>query len=264
MISESTEYIKYFHPEQEVGIDFHHDGKRKFDNFGIIRSIEKDCVHIEFHRELPSGIVFRSEAESVITSLGGWLHCCCRAVLEENMDSKNFKLRFRGPVIIRQQREYFRWDVYIPLRYSIPENQQLAALQEAWTNSLQSGNISSAVPNLRPHENGYIVVGWTNGEIIPPQRVNLSGGGVRILIREEVEIGTLVNLEIFIPLHRPKVIYAVAMVLRINKLLLIRDNHTYYSVAMKFVCLDEEGREDIISYLFVEQRNSLQAKISKI
>jgi len=260
MISESTEYGRYFQPGQRIGIGIHHDGKNIFDDYATVRLIDNDCIHIEMDRDLPSGVVFKTEAEAVITSLGGWLHCRCRAVVEENKGGMNYSFRLRGPVIVRQQREYFRGDVYIPLRYSIPENQQLASIQKEWINSLQGENKNRSIPTLRPHENGYKVVGWANGEVIPPQRVNLSGGGVRFLIREKVETGTMVNLEIFLPLQRPKVVYAVATVLRINELLLIRDNHTYYSIAVKFICLDERDREDIISYLFLEERNSLQAK----
>src|SRR6266513_350265 len=108
MINESMEYAQYFQPEQEVRIGIHLVDNKFLDDCASIMFIEEDCIHIELDRDVPVGVVMKRGAESVITSLGGWMYCRCRAVLEETLARRELKLRFRGPVIIRQQREYFR------------------------------------------------------------------------------------------------------------------------------------------------------------
>jgi c-di-GMP-binding flagellar brake protein YcgR len=96
-----------------------------------------------------------------------------------------------------------------------------------------------------------------------PQNVNLSGGGVRFKTLEYIEPLTMVLVDIFLPLAPSLVISTVAEVVRCNEVQLTWEKGTKYNTAMKFVKIDEKDRETIISFIFGEQRNQLQAMREK-
>lgn len=77
--------------------------------------------------------------------------------------------------------------------------------------------------------------------------VNLSGGGAQIVLPEQFPVGAKLDLV----LHLPKrVIFAEAEVVRI----VAHDNPEEYCHGVRFTAIEEREREQIVKYIFSEQR----------
>jgi len=260
IITSSTEYENFFNAGMEVRFGLHLAGDNMFSDYAEIISIENDRIHLKLYKDLPHGLRIEAGREAIISTIGSWAHCRCHMVLEKRDAARDLFFRFQGPVTEQQQREYFRFDVFIPLRYKIPTNGDRASTEEKWyTSRLLTGN--KALPVTVPWEKGQKIVRWNGTEEILPMWVNLSGGGLRIMIKERLETDTILDLEIFLPMNPTRVINAVGEVLRVKEQELSWERDTLYSTAMKFHLIDAKEREAIIAYIFMEQRNSLQKRI---
>jgi len=93
---------------------------------------------------------------------------------------------------------------------------------------------------------------------VEPSRVNLSGGGLRLKIRDSFSQGVMLHLDIFLPSQTTRAIHAVGAIVRSKELLLSMDRYTYYSTAIAFKLIDNRDREAIIACIFNEQRNRLR------
>ena len=85
--------------------------------------------------------------------------------------------------------------------------------------------------------------------------VNLSGGGLRIPVKEELNEGTRVGLEIIIDEPRPRVIECIASVVRSFRM------GGVLQLALNFIEIEEEDRDAIVAYCFAEQRKQLRMKV---
>jgi c-di-GMP-binding flagellar brake protein YcgR len=147
-------------------------------------------------------------------------------------------------------------DVFIPVLYTMPEDQQLTSVEGIWKARRMMCEFIEP-PKVMASEGSFRVLEWNDGPQIEPCRINLSGGGVRIKSPEPFPSGALLNVNLFLPLSSIKIIDAVVSVIRSTEIRLTLDNNPAYTVATKFVFLTERDRESIITYIFNEQRNSL-------
>ncbi|MCF6177998.1 MAG: PilZ domain-containing protein [Geopsychrobacter sp.] len=85
--------------------------------------------------------------------------------------------------------------------------------------------------------------------------VNLSGGGIRIPVKEEMREGSKVGLEIILDVPRPCVIECAATVVRSFLL------GGVMQLALRFVDIEEEDRDALVAYCFAEQRKQLRLKV---
>ena len=85
--------------------------------------------------------------------------------------------------------------------------------------------------------------------------VNLSGGGIRIPVQEALRDGCPVGLEIILDAPRPRVIECQASVVRSFRMGGVQQ------LALKFVHIEEEDRDALVSYCFAEQRKQLRMKV---
>jgi len=181
----------------------------------------------------------------------------CSAFLEKEASGMVISLMLSGSIREKQLREYFRFDMNLPICYSIPENQTLTSVKNEWQiNKIHYQEL--APPLMKRCEGGFKVLKWKNLADLLPDRINLSGGGLRFRMPHCTEPGTLMLLNLFLPLAPPRVISAVTEVLRCDEMMLFWTKGNFYSTAMRFHCIDEKDRETIISQIFMEQRRSLQ------
>jgi hypothetical protein len=89
------------------------------------------------------------------------------------------------------------------------------------------------------------------------RHVDLSGGGIRVTIPEQLQPGDKVEMEITLPASPPVSMLSVAEVVRIDP---VEDKNmtTLYDTAFKFIDIDERNRERIIQYVFKKQRHILR------
>jgi hypothetical protein len=258
MSKKSVKYDTYFKVGQQVKLGHSHPEKKGPEINGEIVTFMDNRARVEI---IGGGLPPARSAkgtEIFLSGWSGWGFYICGAVLEEKAGGMEIDIRLVGKVEEYQRREYFRWDVNIPVLLSVPVKQQPGDIKELWTadrNRLQG----TAAPVMRRLSDGYKVAAWKGGEDILPQNLNLSGGGIRLRTGNFIAPGTKVRVDLFLPIAPSRVIASVAEVLRCSEISLRIEKDSLFITAVRFTHIDEKDRETIISYLFAEQRNSLQS-----
>lgn len=257
-------YKKYFRIEDQVKMLIRLNDKNFIDNYAEISEIKDARVWLEV---LGDGVPVHELADKIGTDVSlsgssGWGLCRCNALLEEVTSNKEICVRLVGEVDEQQRREYFRLDVEVPVIYTLPTENHKIAVTEQWL-SRRKQHLSLPEPVMIPHEKGYKVVKWLGGNALLPQKVNLSGGGVRMKMNEFIETGRRILVDIFLPLAPPCLVSTVAEVVRCNEIRLNWEKGADFTTALRFIHIEEKDCEAIISFVFSEQRNKLQAGLGK-
>ncbi len=85
--------------------------------------------------------------------------------------------------------------------------------------------------------------------------VNLSGGGIRIPVKEAMPDGAKVGLEIILDAPHPRVIECTAVVIRSFLL------SGVMQLALRFIDIEDEDQDALVAYCFAEQRKQLRLKV---
>ncbi|WP_321366941.1 PilZ domain-containing protein [uncultured Desulfuromusa sp.] len=85
--------------------------------------------------------------------------------------------------------------------------------------------------------------------------VNISGGGLRLPVSEEIKAGTRLGLEIVIDSPQPAVVECVGEVVANY------DDKGGRQLALTFVDIEDEDQDAIIAYCLAEQRKQLRLKV---
>jgi len=258
MAKNTVPYGKYFRISQQIRLLIHFRENKHLDINAEISSITGDFVLLEIlgdgipEKELAgkkgSRVSFSGISETGI--------CKCNALLEQTSGPKQISLRLVGDVDEQQRREYFRLDVFLPLLYIIPEQQHNKAVTDMWR-ARRENTLSLPAPKMFPSGSGYCVIEWQENEDILPQSINLSGGGFRFRNHQFAAPGTRMLVDLFLPVAPTRVISTLAEVIRCNEIALRLEKGTCFSTAMRFLEIDENDRETLISFLFMEQRKGL-------
>ncbi len=88
--------------------------------------------------------------------------------------------------------------------------------------------------------------------------VNLSGGGLRLTLPQQLEAGAKVGLEITLPMFPPIPLFTIAEVIRAVPAEVATTDAPLFETALKFIEIDEDDREMIIRYVFKRQRHTLR------
>ena len=91
------------------------------------------------------------------------------------------------------------------------------------------------------------------------REVNLSGGGLRLTIPEQLRPGDKVELQITLPFCPPSTLLAVGRVVRVTPAA-ADAAEPGYETAFEFEEIHEEDREKIIQYVFRRQRQILRSR----
>jgi len=94
-----------------------------------------------------------------------------------------------------------------------------------------------------------------NGFNMPEAReVNISGGGLRFFSKEAFDAGQRLILKTFLP------VYAHVVKINCEVVRSLPQDGGGYSVAVKYVDMDESTRDKIIKYIFAKQRRLLRTE----
>jgi len=88
--------------------------------------------------------------------------------------------------------------------------------------------------------------------------VNLSGGGLRLTLPQQLNAGAKIGLEITLPLFPPIPLFTIAEVIRVVPSECSTEGTPFFETALKFIEIDEDDREMIIRYVFKRQRHTLR------
>jgi hypothetical protein len=255
-------YAHYFKVGRPVKVGIHLAENILLEDHAVITAMDDNRMKLELWGSslAEKGGGKAGTDVTVITDSGNSTIFRCSASLETETTGRTITLLLSGGIREKQLREYFRFDMHLPLVYSIRENQNPISVKTDWQiNKTRHQEIPP--PIMGRHKDGFKVMKWKGVENLPPERVNLSGGGLRFRMPEFTEPGTLMHVDLFLPLLLPRVITVVTKVMRCNEMMLFWTRGDFYSTAMRFHCIEEKDRETIISHIFMEQRRSLQATI---
>lgn len=254
-------YAHYFKAGRPVKVGIHLGENFLVEDLAVITAIEDNRMRLELCGQ---GLAERGGAKegAVVTVIAdsGYDIFRCSASLETETSGRIINLVISGGFREKQLREFFRFNLCLPLVYSIPEDQAPAAVEAGWQLN-RTRNQELPPPILGRHKDGFRVMKWKGMENLQPERVNLSGGGLRLRMLDYTEPGTLMHVDLFLPLREPRVISVVTKVLRCDEITLFWTRGDFYSTAMRFHFIEEKDRETIISHIFMEQRRSLRATI---
>ncbi len=257
MSKKTVNYGAFFKVGQHVRLGYSHPEKKGHELNGEITGFSNNRARVEIIGSNLQSSFSAHGKELYISGWSGWGFYICSAIQEGLVGDREIDIRLSGMVDEYQRREYFRWDVNIPVLLTVPEKQQQSEIKNLWI--ADRDRLRGTTPGMRHAGGAYMVASWKGGDDILPLNVNLSGGGIRFRTGNYIAPDTKIRVDIFLPVAPMRVIATVAEVLRCSEISLRVEKESLFITAMRFIHIDEKDRETIISYLFAEQRNSLQS-----
>lgn len=251
-----TEYPSFFASGQRITLFLQVQGRDRFHEWAEIVSLDADLLHVRLSRDvLPEGAQTAPGSTVEIRTGTRGNGYRCRGMVISKGSVTHLSLRLTGEVILDELREYFRIDVYLPLRFSVPKNMNGNQVKEEWLRRRAANtarhHIDFPFIDMAEHEDGL------SPALPPPQAANISGGGVRVTTVERLKEDDLVFLEIYLPLHQPVIIDVVGQVISTT------EQHerggVIYSTALRYFYIDERDRDRIVEYITVEQLAQLRS-----
>ncbi len=255
MKEEFTDYRKYFSPGYRIEVRIPRATGDPFRDGATITRLEEDLVQFQLSRDvLPAGI--KAEAGTIVDVRIGkdGAAYCCRAIIVTQREGANVTARFIGKVIPEEMREYYRIDTYIPVRYRIEPDTPPEQLRKKWhakrypASDKTDETLSGIPPAAGPHRSSTT-----------PLAANLSGSGIRLKIPEELPIGTLLPMELYLALDTPEVVQIIAEVVHVSPLHPSLNTPQLFNTALHFLCIDERDRDSVIKFISIEQIERLRA-----
>jgi hypothetical protein len=228
-----------------------------FEGGVVVREVVGETLELELIDEFPPAAIAEVGAQAMLSKKDQQILCRCHVILT-SVAGRSLRCQVVDDVEIHQRREFFRLDVAIPFRCHIPVDQRLSAAIDYWSMSRISIEDDPPPRFSQTRRGGFRVLNW-HGTSLEPQPINLSGGGVRCKLPQLLPVGSLVNLELFLPLTPGRIIHSVGIVVWSQELVLAATSLDGHLTAIRFVHLAENDRETIISYIFNEQRSQLRA-----
>lgn len=258
MAGEQIDYGKYFENLQNVAVSIALPEEHSFEGTAAITSLQGDLAWLEvFGAAKPHQGLIREGAEAFISAWAGGALCRCRGEVCGIRNELQFCLQLQGAVRELQRREFFRLDVAVPLEFEVLPGMTPDEAVERW---VVERTALCPPPEMVPEGTSFKVTGWKDRGAIPPQRINLSGGGMRFRNSEPLAAETLLLLQLFLPGVQPRVVSTVSEVIRSTEITSSLSSGPGYFVAIKFLKIGDKDREAIISYLFSEQRRELLSR----
>jgi hypothetical protein len=187
----------------------------------------------------------------------------CSGIVVERHGGRVLRIRLFGAFTLRERRQFFRIALNLRLRYALPTNQDLRAIERDWAHRRDLehmkfqgyDNVVIAAQQARYFPS--VPLEWHN---ILWTEVNLGGGGICIRMPEPVHPEKLLTLEIHLPLQPPRQIQAVAEVIHVMAPQAGKNGVPYFSAGLRFVHLDERDRDLVFRHISVTQIEHLRKK----
>ena len=258
-----THYSSFFTPGQRITLILQVPERQPFHEWAHVLSLAADLLEVQLSRDtLPVGIQTApgSTVEARIGSRGNGYRC--RGIIVSKGSFTHLSLRLTGDVILDELREYFRIDVYLPLRLSFPEHTDEKRVKEEWLRR-RAASIAKSTTDFPFIDMSDAVDDTPSGSYLPPpQAANISGGGVRLVTSRPMALDELVLLEVYLPLHPPMVLDVVGQVITASEQQV--GNELMYSTALRYYYIDERDRDRIIQYITTEQLAQLRSYRKKL
>lgn len=165
-----------------------------------------------------------------------------------------------------KMREFSRVDSYVPLQLRLVPADERDSIK-----SRTSGQTTSVDTRELPDLPDRLLNDWIkviNSKLdaivnmlvlqregfgsMPVTRINLSGGGIAVITKERYSVGNIVEIKMVLPMIPPIALYVYGEVAKVDMLT------NGYSIAAKFIAMDEDVRDEIVKYVFRRQREILR------
>lgn len=256
MIVQSFEISRYVNPGDLATVGIRLADHTFYEGGVTVQEISGEELVLELLGDFPAAAAFKLDAGGMLIKKDSLALCRCHLVVTGPLVDGLLPCRVVDEVEVHQRREFFRLDVAIPFRWHVPDDQRLSSAIDYWSYSRVSIEPGELPRLAMTAEGGFRVLNW-RGVSLEPQQINLSGGGIRCLLTSPLTIGTLINLELFLPLTPGRVIHSVGVVVRSSELVI--SQQATFLTGIHFEHLADTDRETIISFIFNEQRQQLRA-----
>jgi Tfp pilus assembly protein PilZ len=217
-VTPTTDYSFYFAAGQRVRIDIAQAGHRSFHEWGEVVSLKERhlTVRVALDHLAQGSLVVGGRQLFLRVGVHGKAYRCRGTILAYGDDS--LVLTITGDIIHDELREYFRLDTSLPLAYTV------CVSTPGWC----SGSSPQSL---------------TDSEI-----VNISGGGFRVRLNEELAEGDQVRISVTLPRPEPEDISLVAQVVYLEP-----SKTGCCTAGLSFVDIHERQRDSIIRYINNEE-----------
>ncbi|HJV34891.1 PilZ-like domain-containing protein [Geomonas sp.] len=254
MSGESAAYAKQFFAGRRVRLAVPLAEGAPFQEWGKVCSLERDLVEIELSRDLLHPQACLQLGRTIhLNLLDGTSGLGCNGSLIALKRPHRLVLRLLDQVAPYEQREFYRQDLSLQLDFRLPPSQLPQEIRERWRQCRWAAEFASQLPD--PGEapeldslRKEILAGVERREAAPPVAVNISGGGMRLNMKERLHPGILVELGIYLPPPR-KVLEVVGEVVQVTA----SADRDHFSTALRYRLIDEADRDRLIAYISAQQ-----------
>jgi Tfp pilus assembly protein PilZ len=267
-MSDMGNYASFFAAGMKVGVGIPLPNAETFVDWALIYEIDEDLVILQLSRDqLPVAVTL--DVGQIVDLRGGRDDSAysCRAIIVSEWRGNFIQLRLIGEIVTDELREFYRVDAFLPIKYVVSLEQnpdvirmewaerrqkrlddELLRKQYPWDVTFIAENAELPSEHLHPPEDEEADDQDASWDSIIPLAANISGGGMRIVAHQHFDVGEYVPLEIMVPMPR-KIVDAVGKVVFVTPNRSVAGDRESYSVAMKFVCIDERDRDAIVTHI---------------
>lgn len=271
-MSEMDQYSSYFSSGMKIGVGIPLPNAEIFRDWAVIHEIDEDLVSLQLSRDhLPMGVELH--VGQIVELRGGKDDTAysCRAIIVNEGQARQILLRLIGEIVTDELREFYRIDAFLPIKYYVSREQhpetlkkewqarrqkrledELVRKQQRWDSPLVSGGADLPPERLQEQPVAEPVAADRSWDTIVPLAASISGGGMRIVAHQVFEEGEYVPLEIMVPDPR-RIVEAVGRVITCNRNYAVPGDRESYTIALKFVFIDERDRDSIVNHISTVQ-----------
>lgn len=264
MSDQSLEFEEYFTPGQSVRIALIAETRNLPEIPASAVSLDGDLLKLTIHEAWPDAVSIDDSGYLVelrSAHLGSAFRC--RALLVSDTDEAVISVRLVGNIIFEELREYFRIDTYLPLRYYPMPGKDDKTVLRLWMDLTESreqrisgstgftfrGRVDTTASRYSPDAAPL--------EYSTPVAANISGGGLRTNLPEQLPPGCKTVLELYLPSHPPQIIDIIGEVLS-SAYIRSDDGGKTFSTPFKFIHMPEQDRDAIIRHIHAVQQRQIR------
>ena len=250
----AADYARHFKEGARVRVGVPLAGGGKFQEWGVVHSLEDDLLQLELSRDflpLQATLSVGGIVDLSLFDREGARHC--RSMVAGELREHGLLLRLVEGGTRHEPRQFFRQDVYLALEYRLPPSQSLQEARERWRQRLWAQEFAAQSPDQDEAGGLDAVRKEIRGRLeqkkkAPPLAANLSGGGVRLNIPERLRPGMLIELTLYLP-EPQRVLELVGEVVQVRPL----PDGSRFSTALSFRFIEEADRDRLIGYISSRQ-----------
>jgi hypothetical protein len=272
-MSDFEAYRSHFPPGMKIVAAIPLRSNELFRDDAVILEIEDDLVSLQLSRDvLPADISLQTGKTLELRGGKDGQGYRCSGNLVSEGEAGVIIVRLTGGINSAEQREYFRIDAFLPIKFYPARGQTLdrvvtewrsrrerrialeAERREALKEKRRRETIRHAEQGWRPEDGAEredeefaaLYPEWLDEGAIA---VNISGGGFKFVTTDRFDVGEVVLCEIFIPVTPPRIMDCVVRVVFTSRNYAPKGGGEHHNVATQFMFLEERDRDAIVSHI---------------